>query len=127
MQPYRVEAIDSHKNTHVISAMLSKGKISPYHIYIVEKHFKSELDNLMIDSIVKDSSTELAHAMSTRTNSTIKVRYDFESQPGRRKYKLIRSSDNFHIDKLDYTLQDCLRTAMVDYCTHKNLNIVRYL
>lgn len=135
MQPYRVTVLDNNTNSHrVLSAMLSKREIGGYCVYIVEKHFRGcgPENMLQIDEVVKDADADLAHAMSTRRNSTICVRYDIvplNDPTNRYKYYIRETVRTVHsqVFGTDRTLQDCLRSAMVHYCKTHNLTITKYL
>ena len=130
MQPYRV-LIQTYKDQLVMSAMMSVDKDGGHHIYIVEKHqphlkgyVPGQLSFFDDDPDIK----KIAHDVTTKVNSIIKYSYTCaygDDQPRHRRW-WVWSKDNRNISA-EYTLQDCLKSAMQDYCSRKRYKIIQEL
>lgn len=131
MQPYRV-LVQTYTDQLIMAAMLSVDKNSRHHVYIVEKHqpkVKGQVSGqLSFFEDVEPDARKLAHDVTTKTNSIIKYSYTCVyglGQPRHRRWWLW-SKDNRNVSS-EYTLQDCLKSAMDDYCTRMKYKIIQEL
>lgn len=131
MQPYRV-LVQTCTDQLIMAAMLSVNDVGEHHVYIVEKHQptpKGQLPGQL--SLLEDAEPDarkLAHDVTTKTNSIIKYSYTCVygyDQPRHRRWWLW-SKDNRNVSS-EYTLQDCLKSAMDDYCTRMKYKIIQEL
>ena len=131
MQPYRV-LVNLHTKQAVMSAMMSVDKDGGHHIYIVEKHEPSIKGHvpgqLSFFDDEEPNIRKIAHNVTTKVNSIIKYSYICsygEDQPRHRRW-WVWSKDGRNISA-EYTLQDCLKAAMDDYCSTRRYKIIQEL
>ncbi len=131
MSPYRVAVIDTTMSKSVMCSMLSTDKKTGEHnIYILLKTASGldESDN------VTPYMRRIAHKMSGKLNSRIMGKYIAYKDNMVRRYMIDRYVDTLGpdpqvttLDIIEYTLSDCLKRAMEDYCRIHGLNIIQEL
>lgn len=135
MTPYRVLAQDTDVHTSlgpqmrdvckIYSAMLSKDKITGMRkIYILFKPIPLGYTTFDVK--------EIAHKMTTRKNSQIMREFiiePFQSASGQTRYRVVDPDtyDRREIGDPQYTLSDCLVTAMHQYLYEQQEFIIGHL
>ena len=133
MSPYRVLVIDENDSKQVLVSFRSLDEETGVdHIYIAKRIIKG------LDSV--ENSTNyvklIAHRVTTKLNSNIVGHYVVDkdiSFVGR--YKVGRYVKQFSpitylteaTNIKEYTLQDCVRSCMNDYCSINRLRIIEEL
>lgn len=127
MSPYRVR-VNVDGRDCVFSSMISSDKENGRKfIYIVEKSVGSSVD----------SFKGIAHKQTSRKNSTILAKYEAERSVLYRRYNLIRhigydkkGDKNYlimNVSENEFTLSDCLRSAMNNFCELNGYTILEEL
>lgn len=120
MSPFRVLVSDT-SSTKVLAAMLSVDKLKQTRtIYIIHKAVPRD-ENML-------PSKSVAHIISGKRNSVILAKYeiihDFDEM---KSYLVKRCEDNQLLEDEELTQQDCLRSAMYDFCQRESLSILQIL
>ena len=127
MSPFRVKVSKSNAQELVLSAMLHYDKILGYVIYILEKH-ADQVDGQVVFSFASDKVEEYrqrAHRISGKVNSSILAKYLIKKDEDYRRYRVFDANNVCitKIEQLEYTLSDCLVSAMNHYCKLHRFNI----
>lgn len=136
MQPYRVLVYDSERDMkHVLASMLSVDAQGRHNIYIVAKHNPNEQGHIpgqqTFDTVTFDLAKKLARTLTSKSNSNIIANYRCIRQvtvDESRAYALrkIIARKSWMIDE-QYTIADCLVSAMNDYCKDSGFEILSTL
>lgn len=125
MQPCRVLVETSSGSKKVYTASLCKDKVThERRVFVFERiNPKAGVDqNLLPDEEITHATAKaLAHKMVSKRNSMIAGQYHIaRCVPDDNKYSLYRVVDNgtsmIPIGDEEYTQQDCLLTAMTNFC-----------
>lgn len=136
MQPYRVLVGDRERRAnHVLAAMLSVDEQGRHNIYIVAKHNPNEQGHIpgqqTFDELTYITAKKLARTLTSKSNSSIIAKYRCIRQvtaDSSKAYALkrIRDHKSWMIDE-QYTIADCLMSAMSDYCKESGFEILSTL
>ncbi len=137
MQPYRILAYDAERNIkYVLASMLSvDAETGRHNIYIAAKHNPNEQGHVpgqqTFDKLTYELARKLSRTITCKSNSSIIARYSCIRQVtvDNSKAYALRKHRNFKCWMIDeqYTIADCLISAMQDYCKESGLEILSVL